>query len=195
MKKSLEEKLKRLVNTYDKYYDDPYKICIENNINLEDYYFVSFPSVVITYIPVDFISLENNKNFTIVYMPYKNYINEEIFLENNINKKIIFSYRKSLPLTIIINTVLDRLLYKPSHKNIEYKIIREFSDGYLDNFRLIFNRYNFIKDKINRIEKRSLIRSIEKKYLCKDVTGHVMKYLSFRDIIKREEIKNYLYIK
>ena len=183
----MEEKLKRLVNVCDKYYDDPYKVCIENNINLQDYYYVSYPLFTITYIPVNFISLEKNKNFTIVYTPYKNYINEEIILEHNINKKVIFSFRKSWSLTIIINIILDRLLNKPLYKNIEYKIIDEFTNKYLYDFCSIFNKYKKIEDDISRIEKRSLIRSIEKKYLCKDITGHVMKYLSFRDIIKKRE--------
>ena len=33
----LEEKLKKIVNVYDKYYDDPCKICRKNNIDINDY--------------------------------------------------------------------------------------------------------------------------------------------------------------
>ena len=112
----MEEKLKRLVNIYDKYYDDPYKICIKNNINIEDYDIDLIPLIIIRYIRVRFKSLKNNKEFSIIYMPYKNYVDEKIFLENN--EKVIFSYRKSNNLTHRILTVWDRLLCNPSHKNI-----------------------------------------------------------------------------
>ena len=103
----LEEKIKRLVNVCDKYYDDRYKICIENNIDINKYDYVSIPSITINYIPVRFKSIGNDNKFTIIYLPYKYYVDEKILSENN--EKVIFSYRKSRPLTLaheVTNTIV-----------------------------------------------------------------------------------------
>ena len=182
----MEEKLKKIVNIYDKYYDDPCKICREKNIDINDYDYINIPIFARNCITLKFSSTKNNNIFTIIYLPYKNYVDEKILLGNNFN--VIFSYKKSFPIYDIIFLMWNWLKKKPlrfckNYKSLnELEIIENFDRNYLSKLCKIFNKYKYKERNIKALEKRALIRSIEKNILNSDVILHVNKYLSVEDV-------------